>query len=658
MPKRHFIKGNLHRADHLRALVTDTMPAEVPIIFSNDGFYLNEKARSDKSLNAQTLLAAILDRDPKQYSIPYRYRVTKDTISTRMLSLLHPSSQIDVANFYKKYEELICHYNSRSPFSIRAPAKVGSTYFFSDSMSDKNKKKGSSIDTVQFEKRVRNPASFFSYTGFDRLHKFFDSDKFLRLEKTFPVMWFGDVSKCFDSIYTHTLTWAVKDMPTSKKHTGSISFGSNFDALMQKMNYNETNGICIGPEISRIFAETILQRVDLNVIEISQKMNLKLGVDFTCIRYVDDIKIFARSEGIAEKIYSIFEECLREFKLHLNDQKLQKFSRPFQTSKSKIIHQIKLDLSKFYKTVTSDHKDADGNILAPAYLFRPSSVRASFLSNIKSTCMSNNAGYEMAANYVISSLSNLLENILDGFTRVHAVAPVSIENYHRIIMLLLELMFFFYTVAPTVNTSFRLSRSIVEAIRFTEKHDKSRSNFLIEQLTKWVSDFVKSVEEAPRHLQTQKIPVEVLNIMIALCESSKKGHFSQEFIENFLFDKSKVDYFSLVSTMFVVQNENEYSSLKNYIQIQLTEFFNQRADVKMNSHDAHMFLDIVCCPYLDIQVRSEIVRTVSDKVTDLQLSLIECRALVEELEQNHWFINWERIDLLNMIKRKELSAVY
>ena len=34
---------------------------------------------------------------------------------------------------------------------------------------------------------------------------------------------------------------------------------------MQRLNYNETNGIVIGPEFSRIFAEIILQRVDKEV---------------------------------------------------------------------------------------------------------------------------------------------------------------------------------------------------------------------------------------------------------------------------------------------------------------------------------------------------------------------------------------------------------
>ncbi len=40
------------------------------------------------------------------------------------------------------------------------------------------------------------------------------------------------------------------------------TFAGKFDRLMQQMDYNEANGIIIGPEFSRIFAELILQSVD------------------------------------------------------------------------------------------------------------------------------------------------------------------------------------------------------------------------------------------------------------------------------------------------------------------------------------------------------------------------------------------------------------
>ncbi|EXS67912.1 hypothetical protein BF95_26490 [Sphingobium sp. Ant17] len=53
---------------------------------------------------------------------------------------------------------------------------------------------------------------------------------------------------------------------TAKDNTNSTGFANEFDRLMQSMNYNETNGICVGPEISRVFAEIIFSEVDRRIL--------------------------------------------------------------------------------------------------------------------------------------------------------------------------------------------------------------------------------------------------------------------------------------------------------------------------------------------------------------------------------------------------------
>src|SRR3546814_5059604 len=63
-----------------------------------------------------------------------------------------------------------------------------------------------------------------------------------------------------------TITWAVKDKLLAKEFKSAYSFEAQFDKLMQRANYNETKGIVVGPEFSRVFAEIILQRVDQKVI--------------------------------------------------------------------------------------------------------------------------------------------------------------------------------------------------------------------------------------------------------------------------------------------------------------------------------------------------------------------------------------------------------
>ena len=284
----------------------------------------------------------MLEDDGKGYTVPLRYNIVKDSRSVRTLSLLHPRGQVILANFYQKYEELICEYSGRGLFSIRAPNKVGSSFFVPSSMQDKNQYKNATVDTAELDKLVRNPASYFTYSGFERLHKFFTSADHIRLEKKFRYQLSLDISKCFDSIYTHSMAWATKSKEEAKENTSALSFGNQFDKLMQRLNHNETSGICIGPEASRIFAEIILAKVDQNARRNLEEKNppIRDGVDYECRRYVDNYYVFTNDPVTADQVEHELSIALREYNLHLNTGKREFEKRPFYSKKSLVIDKI------------------------------------------------------------------------------------------------------------------------------------------------------------------------------------------------------------------------------------------------------------------------------------------------------------------------------
>ena len=109
-----------------------------------------------------------------------------------------------------------------------------------------------------------------------------------------------DISNCFSSIYTHTISWAVKTKDVAKHQIKLSNFEQNFDNFMQHVNYNETAGIVIGPEFSRIFAEIIFQYIDLQIEKrlASEDYKLKLYKDYEIYRYVDDMFVFSNKISI------------------------------------------------------------------------------------------------------------------------------------------------------------------------------------------------------------------------------------------------------------------------------------------------------------------------------------------------------------------------
>ena len=88
-----------------------------------------------------------------------------------------------------------------------------------------------------------------------------------------------DVQNFFPSIYTHALSWAIfGEKPLAKKlRTVSSAFGNATDVICQRINFNETNGIVVGPEFSRVMAELLMTRIDIKVQEalLEQKLVLK-----------------------------------------------------------------------------------------------------------------------------------------------------------------------------------------------------------------------------------------------------------------------------------------------------------------------------------------------------------------------------------------------
>ena len=98
------------------------------------------------------------------------------------------------------------------------------------------------------------------------------------------------------------------------------------------MNYNETNGIIIGPEFSRIFAELILQRIDKNVEKELYKKGYKYKEDYDIYRYVDDFFVFYNDDKIKSEILNLYKIKLQEYNLFFNDSKTKILPKPIITN--------------------------------------------------------------------------------------------------------------------------------------------------------------------------------------------------------------------------------------------------------------------------------------------------------------------------------------
>ncbi|ECE7863298.1 RNA-directed DNA polymerase, partial [Salmonella enterica subsp. enterica serovar Teko] len=566
----------LDKKDYTRALLCDTQPADCPIIFSNDGLYanlayfdVNYKTSTDftplssflkKIVNPSLDLSITVDereQKRKKQSFPFGYCIVKDSFSLRRLSLIHPRSQLNYCEFYKNYSSVITYNSSKSNYSIRYPKKVANSFFLYEK-NGAERYKGEDIETTEDELMRKYSSSYFSYGGFNRIYKLFQSKSFFELEKRFSIMWMLDVSHCFDSIYTHSVSWALKNKAYIRKHvTNSNQFGQELDTLMQRSNNNETNGIPIGSEFSRIFAELIFQRIDNNIeLDLMDEHGWKNKKDYVILRYVDDFIVFCNNESNAEIISKTINVKLNEFNLQLNKNKFKKYSRPFCTSKTGLIIKVNELIQNLESKLYEKH---DGNIVLNK-IRNKHDLKVYMINNIKSICLDSQASYSDVSSYLLSSLSKRLIALIHHFS-FEKNKDEEFKKIKDVIFTLSDLMLFFFSVNPTVSSSYKLSKTMIIINDYLKGISSDYSNIFMTSLVNTAENINFGDNDNGLFID-DFISIEKVNLILAATFFGDNHLVSESFFDGILHQK-KLDYFTIISLLFYFRNRNSFQALKS-----------------------------------------------------------------------------------------------
>jgi hypothetical protein len=215
-------RGHTLTHPNLRAILTDTLPFEVPPTFSNRGYYrflLENKieiednqlqwtcdtdaldavvflifgVKGDKHGNIHLATKTITQwgkvksvrsvplAECSLCTIPFNFRIAHG-IEGRILSVVHPRNQLAVASFYAQFRATIIYYTSLSEFSIRRPASVSRYAFFRDNLHERlfdNSGHGVEMDSQEYEEL----GSYFVYRRFRNIHRFLSSSSITGVRK-------------------------------------------------------------------------------------------------------------------------------------------------------------------------------------------------------------------------------------------------------------------------------------------------------------------------------------------------------------------------------------------------------------------------------------------------------------------------------------------
>lgn len=609
MRKRRKIKLRYKKE---RVLFSDVLPYEVPLIFSNRYFYRflvrnqielgtdgHLTWKDNISKGAKDIISFLFSNDLNSQhfpqTIPFTYKILHKPNKYRELSIIHPANQIEMVNFYEKYKNLILYYCNQDNFSLRHPNKVACYFYYKDRLH--HILLGRKTDKLEmYFNEYENLRTYFSYEHYTNIYKFYESYKYQRAEKKFQKLVKFDIQSCFDSIYTHSIAWALnggKDVYKEHFKSEDNTMGYLWDKIMQRMNYNETNGIVIGPEFSRIFAEVILQQIDSKVQSKLLSKGLVNNVDYQCFRYVDDYFLFYNNDNVKDEALVLFSNELKTYKLTISNEKTKYYERPFITdiTRAKIeidrlidslllynktdikdlpLQEMELDDNnddiEFYPEASSVDSDTEQKLLKAAITNQDSWFLKSteFNKQIKALLVTYQVESKDVYNYALARIARKIETGLKKFDGIFKRLSLAINDDSidgdtksecqktkermenmlcKFLIEVIDSVFFMHSDCRRVNTTLKIV-SILNLIIITLDNDyvitngstqnsiPRFSNQIRERVFKKIQDEISLVFQTSR--LDENVQLETLYFLIALKSMRSKYYIKPIQLQKYL----------------------------------------------------------------------------------------------------------------------------
>jgi len=128
-----------------------------------------------------------------------------------------------------------------------------------------------------------------------------------------------DISRYYHTIYTHSIPWALYGKEYSKRNLSAPKFlaslGNRLDKVVRQSQQNQTIGIPVGPDTSRVIGEIIGVALEEIISQGLQEFSSR------ALRYVDDISIGYDERDSIELLLASITKAFSHFELDINLEK-------------------------------------------------------------------------------------------------------------------------------------------------------------------------------------------------------------------------------------------------------------------------------------------------------------------------------------------------
>ncbi|MNW47363.1 reverse transcriptase [compost metagenome] len=320
------IKFNRQKIDFL---LTDLLPYEKGNHYTHRFFYEYLQSRK-KKMNGlfKKMQNEVSYFNSSWHSSPLKFNISKKEESFREISLINPLGLLESITFIELFENDILNIiHNKRDFSARKANRTNSLTY----KKNRNQTVYYTNDPVsrnQLLISLESSGTYFKHYPFTRITSLLNDKSFIYPRDNFNLLLKIDIQECFSSIYTHSYKWLITNKTyDSKKLRELNSVYCSVDAYLQNINGSKTNGILVGPEISRLLADFLLIHIDQEVIEILAENNLHIRKDYNIFRFVDDYFIYSFNENVQKKIQETISNVLNKYHLKINESKISRVDK-------------------------------------------------------------------------------------------------------------------------------------------------------------------------------------------------------------------------------------------------------------------------------------------------------------------------------------------
>ena len=269
-----------------KLLQYEYFPEELPECFTSKGLADNYEALKGQA------------ESNSKPSSPLLFSIYKGVNSRRRMAIPNPLSYMRIVTRLVDNRDEIKTLFDKSKISLTKP---------SDNQCDTEKRAYNRISNSQTETRLANERLFSNNSVCVKM----------------------DISNFFDSVYTHSVSWAIHTKEVAKaRKDDKNALGNKIDNALQGLNDRQTHGILVGNAVSRLVSEIILCDIDKEITARFPKVNV--------CRFVDDYSFYISDKESTNAIISFVRNQLLKYDLVLNESKTRIIQAPFLLERSGI----------------------------------------------------------------------------------------------------------------------------------------------------------------------------------------------------------------------------------------------------------------------------------------------------------------------------------